>query len=93
MTQHTRPASCNHLARTSCSIDIDINDKEDKMQNKSKGKKRIGHYSFYFQHLIGSGFGGKVYKGIKDNDRSTWYAIKVIKTREMKPANMHLLRQ
>ena len=94
MTQHQqqRPFSCTHLAKTNCSIDIDQNEQEDQVKLNEKGKKRIGRYSFYFQHILGSGYGGKVYKGIKDNDRSVWYAIKVIKTKEMKAANSHLLR-
>lgn len=62
------------------------------MISQQKGKKRIGKYSYYLHHLLGSGYGGKVYKGVRDNDKSTWYAIKVIKTKDMKVANTLLLK-
>jgi hypothetical protein len=58
---------------------------------KNKGKKRIGPYSFYLKNLIGSGYGGRVYKGIRDNNKNTWYAIKIIKLKGMNVANIYLL--
>jgi hypothetical protein len=41
--------------------------------------------------MIGSGYSSKVYKGIKDNNKHQWYAIKVIKLKEMNVANIYLL--
>jgi serine/threonine protein kinase len=58
---------------------------------KNRGKKRIGRYSFYLKNLIGSGFSSRVYRGIKDNDKSVHYAIKVIKMKDMNIGNINLL--
>jgi serine/threonine-protein kinase ULK/ATG1 len=60
-------------------------------QPPAKGKKRIGRYSFYLKHLIGSGYSSRVYRGIRDNNKTQNFAIKVIKLKDMNVANIHLL--
>lgn len=80
-----------HLADTNCSIDMEESDREERLTARNKGKKRVGRYSFYLKNLIGSGYSSKVYKGIRDNIKGTWYAIKVIKIRDMNVANIYLL--
>ena len=42
--------------------------------------------------MIGSGFSSIVYKGIKDNIKQVWYAIKVIRMKEMNVANIYMLQ-
>ena len=66
-------------------------DKEEYISAKIKGKKRIGKYSFYLKNTIGSGYGSRVYKGIKDNNKTEWYAIKVIKLKDMNTTHLYLL--
>lgn len=46
---------------------------------QSLRKKRIGPYSFYLNDIVGSGFSSTVYKGIKDDDKNSTFAIKVVK--------------
>jgi len=41
--------------------------------------------------MIGSGFSSVVYKGIKDNIKNVWYAIKVIKMKDMNVPNIYML--
>lgn len=79
------------LASTNCSVDIDDCDKSEKIVAQNKGKKRIGPYSFHLKNIIGSGYGGRVYKGIRDNNKTVWYAIKIIKLKDMNLANIYLL--
>jgi serine/threonine-protein kinase ULK/ATG1 len=79
------------LASTNCSVDIEDCDKSEKLVSQNKGKKRIGPYSYYLKNIIGSGYGGRVYKGIRDNNKTVWYAIKIIKLKDMNLANIYLL--
>jgi hypothetical protein len=73
-------------------MDMEGSDREEKITAiRSKGKKRIGRYSFYPKNQIGSGYSSKVYRGIKDNNKSQLYAIKVIKLKDMNASHLHLL--
>lgn len=65
------------LANTNCSADMD-DTSATTTPNRHKTKKKVGSYSFYYKHLIGSGYGGRVYRGVKDNQKNPEYAIKVI---------------
>ncbi len=70
------------LARTNCSLDFEEpppNPSTPSRQRTKNTKKRVGDYSFYYKHLIGSGYGGRVYKGQREDEKGTWYAIKVIR--------------
>ena len=77
------------LVDTSCSVDMEESDWEE--VTTTKGKKRVGRYSFYYKHLLGSGYGGRVYKGIRDNSKENWFAIKVIRLKEMSAAHRYML--
>lgn len=56
------------------------------------GKKRIGCYSYNLGDLIGSGYSSQVYKGRKNDNKETLYAIKVIKLATMSKGNYQLLQ-
>jgi hypothetical protein len=92
MTGTLKTGSYLQLASTDGSALAEESDREEVTVSKGKSKKRIGAYSFYLKHLLGSGYGGSVYRGIKDNNKSMWYAIKVIKTKDMQAGNSILLK-
>lgn len=92
MTEINKPPSYIHLASTNCSAVLDETDNEEKLTSKPKNKKRIGPYTFHTKNKLGSGYSGSVYKAIKDNNKNFPYAVKVIKTKDMKTANSHLLK-
>lgn len=92
MTSVFKTESYLQLASTNCTTPAEESEREDVVVTKGRSKKRIGAYSFYIKNLLGSGYGGSVYKGIKDNNKSTWYAIKVIKTKDMQAGNSILLK-
>lgn len=91
MTSLLKSGGYLQLASTNCSMLAEESDREEVVA-KGRSKKRIGAYSFYVKNLLGSGYGGSVYKGIKDNNKSMWYAIKVIKTKDMPAGNSILLK-
>lgn len=92
MSKVLKVASYFHLAETKCSTFLEDSDREETVVSKGKSKKRVGPYSFYLKNFLGNGYGGSVYKGIRDNNKSVWYAIKVIKTKDMEVAKSYLLR-
>lgn len=55
-------------------------------------KKRIGEYSYYPSHIIGSGYSSNVYKCKRRNDKSVTLAIKVIRLANMSKGNFELLQ-
>lgn len=64
---------------------------EDSKSSKGLTKKRIGPYSYYLNDIIGEGYSSTVYRGIKNNLKSTSYAIKVINLISMSSAKRKLL--
>ena len=62
------------------------------MKPKQSDKKKVGRYVFSYRHIIGRGFGGKVYKGRLEGSKSYDYAIKVIRLREMSITQIHMLK-
>lgn len=92
MAETLKLPSYFHLANTNCSTVFEESDREELIQTLPKSKKRIGAYTFHLKNFLGHGYGGTVYKGVRDNNKNVWYAIKVIKTKNMEVAKSYLLR-
>lgn len=46
-------------------------------------KKRIGPYSYRSRNVVGCGFSSLVYKGIKNDDKTHFVAIKVVQLADL----------
>lgn len=78
------------LQRTNCSARTEDSQPVQKVRLQ-KGKKRIGRYSFHLRDQIGAGCSSKVYRGIRDDQKETSFAIKVISLRNASSAQLKLL--
>jgi hypothetical protein len=46
-------------------------------------KKKVGQYSYHLKDVIGCGFSSLVYKGIKNGNKDSVVALKVIKLKNL----------